>query len=131
MRQVSGHFLADPKVRQRKYFADLSFLVAAYANESGDFPARSFSRVQVATFRDKLLAVGVSPARVNRYLSAKRRCWYRAIDIGFALPTSPWPRKAAIEEPTRTDVLATPEEVAHLFAERDKVSAEFGTLAVS
>ena len=129
VRQVTEHFLADPKVRQLKYLPDLSFLVGAWANDFGDFPARSFSRIQVVAFRDKLLADGLSPARVNRYLSAMRRCWYWAIDNGFALPTSPWPRKVAMEEPKPTDVLATPEEVAQVFAECDKVSAELGSLA--
>ena len=53
----------------------------------------------------------------------------RARPNGFALPTSPWPRKVAMEEPKATDVLATPEEVAKMFAECDSVSTELGSLA--
>lgn len=128
VRQVTERFLADPKVRQLRYLPDLEFLVAAWANEFGDLPARNFSRIQVVGFRDKLLADGLSPARVNRYLSAMRRCWYWAIDNGFALPTSPWPRKVAMEEPNPSEVLATPEEVGDIFEECDNVSPELGAL---
>lgn len=128
VRQITESFLADPKVKQLKYLPDLSFLLGAWADEFGDFPGRSFSRIQVVAFRDKLLGEGLSPARVNRYLSAMRRCWYWAIDNGFALPTSPWPRKVAMEEPAPKDVLATPEEVAAIFVECDKVAPELGSL---
>lgn len=128
IRQITESFLADPKVKQLRYLPDLTFMLGEWADEFGDFPGRSFSRIQVVAYRDKLLSQGLSPARVNRYLSAMRRCWYWAIDNGFALPTSPWPRKVAMEEPASKDVLASPEEVAQIFAECDKITPELGSL---
>ncbi len=128
VRQVVEHFLSDPRVRQLKYLPDLQQLLGEWANDIGDLPARSFSRIQVVGFRDKRLAGGLSPARTNRYLSAMRRCWYWAIDNGFALPSSPWPRKVAMEEPAAKDILATPEEVAAIFSACDKVSPPLGNL---
>jgi len=128
VRQIGEHFLADPQVQQLKYLPDLEYLVGAWANELGDLPARSFSRLQVMVFRDKLLNEGKSPARANRYLSAMRRCWYWAIDNGYALPSSPWPRKVAMEEPRPADILATPDEVALIFKACDDVSSELGSL---
>jgi integrase len=128
VRQLTERFLSDPKVRQLKYLPDLALLAGAWADEFADLPARSFSRIQVVAFRDKLLANGLSPARVNRYLSAMRRCWNWAIDNGFALPSSPWPRKVAMEEPKPLDVLATPSEVGEIFAACDVVSLDLGSL---
>lgn len=128
IRQLTERFLADPQVRQLKYLPDLEFLLGEWANEFSDLPARSFSRLQVVAFRDKLLAQGKGPARTNRYLSAMRRCWYWSTDNGFALPTSPWPRKVAMEEPKPVDILATPEEVAKIFGACDQISEALGTL---
>jgi integrase len=128
IRQIGERFVADPKVRQLKYLPDLEFLIAAWANEFGDLPARSFSRLQVVAMRDKLLAGGMSPARTNRYLSAMRRCWNWATDNGFAMPSSPWPRKVAMEEPKPADILATSEEVAKVFAACDAASPSLGSL---
>lgn len=128
IRQLGERFLADPRVRQLKYLPDLEFLIAAWANEFGDLPARNFSRLQVVALRDKLLAQGMSPARTNRYLSAMRRCWNWATDNGFALPSSPWPRKVAMEEPAPVDILATADEVAAVFAASDDASPVLGML---
>ncbi len=128
VRQLTERFLADPQVKQLKYLPDLEFLLGAWANEFADLPARTFSRLQVIAFRDKLLSEGKSPARTNRYLSAMRRCWYWAIDNGFALPSSPWPRKVAMEEPPAIDVLATGEEVAQIFTACDEASEPLGAL---
>jgi integrase len=128
VRQIAERFLADPQVRQLRYLPDLEFLLAAWTNQFGDMPARTFSRIQVVAFRDSLLTEGRSPARANRYLSAMRRCWYWAIDNGFALPSSPWPRKVAMAEPKPIDILATPEEVAEVFAACDAVKPELGAL---
>ena len=128
IRQLSERFLADPKVRQLKYLPDLEYLIAAWANEFDNLLARNFSRLQVVAFRDKLLAERKGPARANRYLSAMRRCWYWATDNGFALPSSPWPRKVAMEEPKPKDILATAEEVAAVFAACDAANPELGSL---
>jgi len=128
VRQIAERFLADPQVRQLRYFEDLEFLLAAWSNEIGDLPARTFSRIQVVAFRDKLLVDGKSSARANRYLSAMRRCWYWAIDNGFALPSSPWPRKVAMAEPKPVDIIATPEEVAEVFGACDAIKPELGAL---
>jgi hypothetical protein len=65
----------DPKVRQLRTVDDLETMLATWVDENGTDRLRGFGYLQIVAFRDKQLGTGLSPARVNRYLSAMRRCW--------------------------------------------------------
>src|SRR5580698_892568 len=89
-------YLADPKVKQRRSYNDIAQLIAAWVDEYGTTKLRGFGYLQIVAFRDKQLATGLSPARVNRYVSQMRRCW------NWGNPhyvQAPWPQKIMLEEP--------------------------------
>jgi integrase len=89
-------YLADPKVRQLRTIAGIESLIAAWVDEYGATRVRAFGYLQIVAFRDKLLGTGLKPGRVNRYLSAMRKCW------NWGNPhyvQTPWPQKIMLEEP--------------------------------
>ena len=133
VRQVAESFLADPKTRQRTYHPELTTLLAPWCDEYGTVRARAFGRLQVVARRDKLLADGLSPARVNRYLSAMRRAWNWGRECGYV--TGGWPQKVMLEEPKPEAVLerygvaaATIEDITAVIASCDARSAPLGNL---
>jgi integrase len=93
---LAAAHLKDPKVRQLRTIDGIEMLVGAWVNECGTARVRGFGYLQITAFRDKLLGQGLTPARVNRYLSAMRRCW------NWGNPhyvQTPWPQKIMLEEP--------------------------------
>jgi integrase len=125
-------FLADPKVQQRRYYPELETLLASWVNEYGTERTRGFGYLQITAMRDTLLASGLSPGRVNRYLSAMRRAW------NWGQPhytQAPWPQKVMLEEPKPEAILerygtadATLPDIAALIAECDKEEPALGNL---
>ncbi|MDX2153301.1 MAG: tyrosine-type recombinase/integrase [Bryobacteraceae bacterium] len=138
VRQLIERYLADPKVRQLRSYDDLEALLATCVDRLGDARARTFGRLQITQFRDELMkerprnrgklgAGTLSPARVNRYLSALRACWHWAIEEQYV--REPWPAKIMLDEPDAKLVTATPAELQLLFAACDADAPELGTLA--
>jgi integrase len=125
-------FLGDPKVQQRRYFGELKYMLAAWVDEYGTDRVRSFGYLQIVAFRDKQLGTGLSPARVNRYVSAMRRCW------NWGSPNytqTPWPQKVMLEEPKPEAINerygtseATVEDVTKIIAECDAIAEPLGNL---
>jgi len=125
-------FLRDPKAQQRKYYPELQHILACWVNEYGSDRLRSFGYLQITAFRDKQLATGLTPARVNRYLSGMRRCW------NWGSPNytqAPWPQKVLLEEPKPEAINdrygtseATFADVAAIFEACDKIDAALGDL---
>jgi integrase len=126
--QLIERFLADPAVKQLRYLPDLTFLLGEWVNEYGTMRAASFGRLQVTALRDKLLSQGLTPARVNRYVSAMRRAWHWALASGYVLPSAAWPTEVMLKEPAPKDVIATEKEVAELIAACDKANEWLGDL---
>lgn len=56
VRQLIERFLADPVVSQLKWHPQLEAILADWSNEYGGTRVRSFGRLQIEAFRDKLLA---------------------------------------------------------------------------
>jgi integrase len=125
-------YLADPKVKQRRSFDSIEQLVAAWVDEYGTAKLRGFGYLQIVAFRDKLLGTGLSPARVNRYVSQMRRCW------NWGAPhfvQAPWPQKIMLEEPKPEAInehygtaQATLEDVKTVIAASDAISEPLGNL---
>jgi integrase len=130
IRELIKRFMLDPTTRENStsYLTELEQMLGEWTNEYGPARARSFGRLQVTAFRDKLLTSGRSPARANRYLSAMRRMWNWAIESGYVMPSSPWPTGVMLKEPDPKEVIATPEEVTAVFAACDAVDADLGML---
>jgi integrase len=133
IKQLCEAFLQDPKTRQLAYHAELISLLAPWADEFGSERVRSFGRPHVEKLRNGKLADGLSPARVNRYLSAMRRAWNWAIENEYT--TTPWPKKVMLDEPTPEEVLerygtssATLEDVQAVFDACDKSEPALGNL---
>ena len=77
VRRLIDLFRADTEVQSLRYFPELEFLLAAWADAWGGTRVRSFGRIQIEGFRDTLLTRKrngrpLSKSRVNRYLSAMR-----------------------------------------------------------
>jgi integrase len=125
-------FLGDAKVQQRRYFAELKQILATWVDEYGATRIRSFGFLQIVAFRDKQLGTGLSPARVNRYLSAMRRCWNWGNP--HYVQTS-WPQKIMLEERKPEEINehygtseATVADVHAVIAATDARSETLGTL---
>ena len=103
LRELASAFLADPKTKALVYAPELARTLGAWCDAYGATRLRSFGRIQVIAFRDKLLGTGLSPARVNRYLSAMRRAWNWGTESGYT--AEPWPRKIMLEEPKPEEIL--------------------------
>lgn len=128
VRQLIERFLADQTIKQLRYLSDLQQLLGAWADEYGGTRVRSFGRLQIAAFRDKLLGQKRGPARTNRYLAAMRRVWRWGGQNGYILPSAPWPQGLFLKEPAAKEMLATEAEVGSLFAACDDVAPELGIL---
>lgn len=125
-------FLGDAKVQQLGYFDELKQILAAWVDEYGTDRVRSFGYLQITAFRDKQLGTGLSPARVNRYVSAMRRAW------NWGSPNytqSPWPQKVMLEEPKPEAINerygtteATVDDVLAVIASCDAIDAPLGNL---
>ncbi len=133
VRQLIEAFLADPKVKQRRYHPELTVMLAAWADQYGADRVRGFGRLQVVAFRDGRLASGLTPARANRYVSAMRRTWNWGVENGYV--TGVWPQKIMLEEPRPEALLekygianTTLENVNAVFSECDAVSEQLGDL---
>lgn len=63
VRQLIERFLADPAVSQLKWHPQLAAILADWSNEYGGTRVRSFGRLQIEAFRDKLLARKVGRSR--------------------------------------------------------------------
>jgi integrase len=154
LRELVERFLADPVVRQTKYFPELSLLLATWVNEYGGVKVRAFGRIHVETMRDTLLAKRLrtaqrptkkkkpadgaearpkapktmSAARVNRYVAAMRRAWNWGQVKGYVLTSLPWPAEVMLPEPKPRAVFAEPEQIREVFAACDAVAPQLGTL---
>ena len=126
--QLIKAFLADPNVKQLKWYPDLEQLLASWVDEYGGTRVRSFGRLQMASVRDKLLGQGRSNARVNRYLAALRRVWTWGLENGYVLPSAGWPSGLFLKEPPAKEVIATSDEVAAVFDACDKIDSALGIL---
>jgi integrase len=126
--QLIKAFLADPNVKQLKWYPDLEQLLASWVDEYGGTHVRSFGRLQMASVRDKLLGQGRSNARVNRYLAALRRVWTWGLENGYVLPSAGWPPGLFLKEPPAKEVIATSDEVAAVFDACDKIDPALGIL---
>jgi integrase len=125
-------FLGDAKVQQRRYFPELKQILATWVDEYGSTRIRGFGFLQIVAFRDKQLGTGLSAARVNRYLSAMRRCW------NWGNPhyvQTMWPQKIMLEERKPEEINAhygtseaTVADVHALIAATDARSEALGTL---
>lgn len=96
--QLIERFLADPETKQLKYHSDLTTLLAPWAERHGSMKVRAFGPLQIVDMRNHLLNGLISPARVNRYLSAMRRCWNWGIGLLIDRAQA-WPRKIMLKEP--------------------------------
>jgi integrase len=122
----------DPKVRQLRTVGDLETMLATWVDENGTDRLRGFGYLQIVAFRDKRLSTGLSPARVNRYLSAMRRCW------NWGNPhyvQNSWPQKIMFEERKPEEINehygtseATVADVHAVIAATDVISEPLGTL---
>jgi integrase len=129
---LAAAFLGDAKVQQRRTYAEQKYLVGTWVDEYGADRVRGFGYLQIVAFRDKQLASKLSPARVNRYLSAMRRCW------NWGAPNytqTPWPQKVMLEEPKPeaiNDRYGTSEasvaDVLAVIAACDAIDAPLGNL---
>lgn len=126
-------FLRDPKTRQLAYHDELSSLLAPWVDEFGSERVRTFGRSHVEKLRNRKLTEGLSPARVNRYMSAMRRAWNWAIENEYT--TTPWPKKVMLDEPTPEEVLerygtstATLEDIEAIFDACDAAEPALGNL---
>jgi integrase len=133
LRQLCEAFLNDPKTRQRAYHTELTALLAPWADAWGNERVHKFGRWHVLNVRDRRLAEGLSPARVNRYLSAMRRAWNWGIENQYT--STPWPHKVMLEEPTPEEVLerygtstATLADIQSIFKACDTKEPALGNL---
>jgi integrase len=126
--QLIEAFLADPNVKQLKWYPDLEQLLATWVDEYGGTRVRSFGRLQMAAVRDKLLGQRRSNARVNRYLAGLRRVWTWGLENGYVLPSASWPPGLFLKEPPAKEVIATSEEITALFDACDKTDPALGSL---
>jgi integrase len=125
-------FLGDPKTQGRKYYPDLKYMLGSWVDEYGSERLRSFGYLQIVAFRDKRLATGLTPARVNRYLSGMRRCW------NWGSPNytqTSWPQKVMLDEPKPEAINhrygtdeATAVDVNEIFKQCDVVGEPLGNL---
>lgn len=125
-------YLADTKVRQLRTIVGVESLIAVWVNEYGTERVRGFGYLHITAFRDKLLGTGITPARVNRYLSAMRRVW------NWGTPhyvQTPWPQKIMLAEPKPEAINerygtsdATLADVHAVIAAADVVSESLGNL---
>jgi integrase len=129
---LAAAYLKDPKVRSLLSVDGLESMIAEWVNEYGTQRARGFGYLHITAFRDKKLGEGLSPARVNRYLSAMRRCW------NWGNPhyvQTPWPQKIMLEERKPEEINehygtseATVADVHAVIAATDAISEPLGTL---
>jgi integrase len=125
-------YLSDPRAQQLRSFDGLKLMLGAWVDEYGSGRLRGFGYIQIVAFRDKLLGTGLTPARVNRYLSAMRRCW----NWGNPHYTqTPWPQKVMLEEPKPEAINerygtseATVADVADVIAACDDIAQPLGDL---
>jgi integrase len=130
VRQLVERFLEDPQERlehKDSYHSELVQMLGEWSNEYGSVRVRDLNRDMKVTFRNRLLATR-SPARTNRYTSAMRRAWNWGIRNGYILETRAWPKEMMLKEPDAKEVIATPEEVAQVFAACDRSEPALGTL---
>jgi integrase len=130
--ELAVAYLADAKVRQLRTIDGIEAMIAAWVDEYGTERVRGFGYLQIVAFRDKLLGTGLKPARVNRYVSAMRKCW------NWGNPhyvQTPWPQKIMLEEPKPEAINehygtseATVADVHAVIAATDAVSQPLGNL---
>ncbi len=125
-------YLKDPKVRQLRTVDGLEGMIGAWVDEYGTQRLRGFGYLQIVAMRDKLLGQGLKPARVNRYLSAMRRCWNWGNPHYVQMP---WPQKVMLGEPKPEAInehygtaQATLADVSAIIGAADAVSEPLGNL---
>jgi integrase len=125
-------YLKDPKVRQLRTLDGIEGMVGAWVDEYGTERLRGFGYLHITAMRDKLLGQGLTPARVNRYLSAMRRCWNWG-NPHYVQTT--WPQKIMLTEPKPEAInehygtaQATIEDVNAVIAASDAISEPLGNL---
>jgi integrase len=126
-------YLKDPKVRGLRSVDGLAAMLADWVNEFGTERVRKFGYLQITAFRDKKLGSGITPARVNRYVSAMRRVW------NWGTPhyvQTPWPSGVMLEEPKPEAINerygtseATVADVMAVISACDDVDQDLGNLA--
>jgi integrase len=125
-------YLKDPKVRQLRSVEGVESMLAAWLDEYGSTRLRAFGYLQITAMRDALLNSWLTPARVNRYLSAMRRAW------NWGNPhyvQNPWPQKIMLTEPKPEAINehygtahATVDDVHAVIAASDATSEPLGNL---
>jgi integrase len=94
--ELVERFLRDPTVKQNRSYPDQAGLLAPWTDRYGSTKVRAFGAVQIIDTRDVLLN-GRSNARVNRYVSAMRRCWNWGREVG--LIDGAWAPAVMLQEP--------------------------------
>jgi integrase len=114
-------YLQDPNTRALDSYEDTSRCLAYWRRDYGSSRLRAFGPVQVLDGRDRLLAKGLKPATVNRYLSWMRRAWNWGRTTGLVDSASAWPPELLLTENNKRSRFLSDDELDVLLKEAGRL----------
>lgn len=107
----------DPNTQALDSYADTGRCLAHWRRDYGSTRLRAFGPVQVLDCRDRLLAAGLKPATVNRYLSWMRRAWNWGRTTGLVDSAAAWPPGLLLTENNKRQRFLSDSELTTLLAQ--------------
>ena len=96
--QLVKLYLDDRETRRLSSYNDYCARLAWWVNELGYKRVRDLGVVSLREAREKLSRSGITPATVNRYLSALRSAWNWGRSTEYLSTTQVWPPKLLLTE---------------------------------
>ena len=98
IKKLCERYLADPKAKQLDTYKERERHLGHWTEHYGTMRCRDFGPLQILERRDALLATGIKPATVNRYVAAMRRAWNWGRNVRLLSSNSAWPGEVMLEE---------------------------------
>jgi len=96
--QLAKAYLEDPETLLLASYKDSCARLAWWVNELGEKRIRELGVVTLREARDKLARTEITPATINRYLSALRSAWNWGRTSGYLSANQVWPPRLLLTE---------------------------------
>jgi len=98
IKDLSDRYRKDPKARQLDTIKGVEKHLDHWVEKYGSTRTTAFGPLQILERRDALLASGLKPATVNRYLATMRRAWNWGRNVRLIDLSASWPGEVMLKE---------------------------------
>lgn len=130
LKELCDRYLRDPKAKALDTYDERVRHLGYWTQHCGSMRCRSFGPLQILERRDALLASGITPATVNRYVAAMRRAWNWGRNARLIDASCGWPGEVMLDEDNERVRFLTDDELSAVLAAARQHSTTMHTAVV-